>query len=420
MIVVSALSRGNKASGTTNSLLQIAKEASLGRPCEESIEDIASEYLAMWESSDDGKFRQKLEISKRHLIELTIALSKLQELTPKTLDVIVSFGEAWSMMLVTEVLQCLQVPAEGVDLTVFNGKKLNSKMMDSGYYNGLAEYLGHRLDHCKAPVVVVPGFFALPSSNHSVLGTIGRGYSDLCAALLSSACRADSLTIWKQVAGVFAADPDRVAGSHLLESLTPEEAAELTHCGAEVLHPLTMRIAVEAQIPVYIRHASDPELPGTLITNEGIGTHELALATAVTVKEGVTVLHLTSKATEAKFLATVFALLADFGIPVDLISTSRASLSLALSSQPDEGLLQELSKIASLRSADNLAIISLVGQAMRQRVGISAKLFAVLAQAGINIEMISQGASEINISCVVTASKATLALNEIYHHLLKL
>jgi aspartate kinase len=265
------------------------------------------------------------------------------------------------------------------------------------------------------------------------LETIGRGYTDLTAALIAVACKASELQIWKEVDGIFTADPRKVTQAQKIASITPEEAAELTYYGSEVIHPFTMEQVINASIPIRIKNTFNPNGDGTLITpiknvlnpDKTVSTansKSYGRPTAVTVKENITVLNLASnrKSNSHGFFAKAFSILDKFGIIVDLISTSEVNISMAFGSAGEKldqalALLQKCGTVSVLR---NMAIISLVGREMKNTVGVSSKMFGALAKLSINIEMISQGASEINISCVIDQKFATLALNAIHESLI--
>jgi aspartate kinase len=166
--------------------------------------------------------------------------------------------------------------------------------------------------------------------------TIGRGYTDLTSALIAVSFKATELQIWKEVDGIFTADPRKVPLARKIHTISPEEAAELTYYGSEVIHPFTMEQVIRASIPIRIKNTFKPEGEGTIILPEG---HELSSpteakrrATAVTIKDNVIVLnvHSNRKSVSHGFFAQIFLTLDKFGIVVDLISTSEVHISMAL------------------------------------------------------------------------------------------
>jgi aspartate kinase len=223
--------------------------------------------------------------------------------------------------------------------------------------------------------------------------------------------------------------PRKVPTARLVPVITPDEAAELTYYGSEVIHPFTMEQVIRARIPIRIKNVENPRGEGTIIypdekfprgasseSTEGNSTVEYEVSkndlrvetkvpTAVTIKDNIIVLNIHSnrKTISHGFLARIFGTLDRAGVVVDLISTSEVHVSMAMqdisSKKRLDRLHKDLEKIGDITVSKDMAILSLVGKNMRHAVGCAGMMFTALAKAGINIEMISQGASEINISC---------------------
>jgi aspartate kinase len=294
--------------------------------------------------------------------------------------------------------------------------------LDQTFYDYLAGRLNKVVgEHANDYICVVTGFFG-PCPG-SLLTSIGRGYTDLTAALVAVGVNASELQIWKEVDGIFTADPRKVKNARLLAKISPQEAAELTYYGSEVIHPFTMEQVMRSNIPIRIKNTFSPNGDGTLITlmSQSPADLRVKLPTAVTVKDNISVLNIHSnrKTVSHGFLAKIFLILDKFGIVSDLIACSEVHVSIAFGSESKfTNAVSELKKIATVEVVDQQAILSLVGKHMKNMVGISAKLFGVLASNGINIEMISQGASEINISCVIKESEAQKALVLVHDQIL--
>ena len=317
----------------------------------------------------------------------------------------------------------------------------NSKTLTPSFYKTLATLLEFRIRSLPAhKVPVITGFFSpVPGS---LLTTIGRGYTDLCAALLSVSLKAQELQIWKEVDGIFTADPRKVPAARLVPFITPEEAAELTYYGSEVLHPLTMEQVVAVGIPVRILNVWKPYSSGTIIcakkpikaarpltltppVSDGEDDDdeyfegeekEKKLPTAVTMKKDIHLLtiHSNRKSLSHGFLASVFQILDQHELAIDLISTSEVHVSLALLNTSPHAIaaaVEALKVYGSVNARGGLCIVSLVGRHMKHMVGVAGRMFTSLAEAGVNVEMISQGASEIGISCVVREEVAVGAVN---------
>lgn len=308
----------------------------------------------------------------------------------------------------------------------------------------------------------------------------------MLAALAAVGTQARELQIWKEVDGIFTADPRKVKidsfisptcslfsrqvpTARLLARISPDEAAELTYYGSEVIHPFTMAQAIRARIPIRIKNVERPAGEGTvvdpdpdaldgivpdtptstgpprsstpLVYSNGNGNgytpsaSSQRLPTAVTMKEHIMILNVRSnrKTRSHGFLARIFGTLDRYGVIVDLISTSEVHVSMAIAAEPGSGgcstapqtlsngvsssnlvipsgtpkpiikVVQELhaTNTCTLSLRSGMAILSLVGRQMRHSVGVAGRMFETLAKGGVNIEMISQGASEINISCVI-------------------
>lgn len=272
-----------------------------------------------------------------------------------------------------------------------------------------------KLDACGNRVPVVTGFFGnVPGS--LIDGDIGRGYTDLCAALCAVGVKAEELQIWKEVDGIFTADPSKVPTARLLSSITPSEAAELTFYGSEVIHHLTMDQVIRAQppIPIRIKNVKNPRGTGTVVIPDPIlsAAHQLHRSrpsqtylvknpkrpTAVTIKDHITVInvHSNKRSISHGFFARVFSILDEHSISVDLISTSEVHVSLAIHSggtrvEAFAKAEQCLAECGDVSVLSDMAILSLVGADMKNMVGVAGRMFSTLGEHNVNLEMISQG-----------------------------
>ncbi|TPX67729.1 aspartate kinase [Spizellomyces sp. 'palustris'] len=464
IVVLSAMSSHKKAEGTTSRLLEAAKEVlkpnsqrylDIVTIIEEghlkTIENAVAEGPARTEAERDVK----AECSR--LRSFMAAAEVIDEISPRSRDVMISTGEKLSARIFAALLQSQGVDAVYVNLEKLIEAQFDEKAIDQTFYDYLTQRLAAVIEGCGANTVpVVTGYLGpVPGS---ILSTIGRGYTDLTAALIAVGVTARELQIWKEVDGIFTADPRKAPKARLLSSISPEEAAELTYYGSEVIHPFTMEQVIRASIPIRIKNTFKPDGDGTVIIPEGWvppqhadsiecltpgGTripklgedylssktpngNGLALSedqkrpTAVTIKDHVIVLnvHSNRKSVSHGFFAHIFLALDRYGIVVDLISTSEVHVSMALSPNVKESKLEralvELRKYGTVDVIRNMAILSLVGKQMRNMVGIAGLMFETLAKHNVNIEMISQGASEINISCVIEEERAEAALRAIH------
>lgn len=295
--------------------------------------------------------------------------------------------------------------------------------LDPTYYSRAVGIFGKKLKACGDRVPVVTGFFGnVPGS--LIDGDVGRGYTDLCAALCAVSLKAEELQIWKEVDGIFTADPSKVPTARLLHSITPAEAAELTFYGSEVIHHLTMDQVIRAHppIPIRIKNVKNPRGSGTVvIPDPGLAASHLILRTprdgadgaagvnaaavsipkrptAVTIKDNISVInvHSNKRSISHGFFARVFSILDQHSISVDLISTSEVHVSLAIHSASTRveafaNTKKSLEECGDVSVLSEMAILSLVGADMKNMVGVAGRMFSTLGEHNVNLEMISQG-----------------------------
>ncbi|KAG1741522.1 Aspartate/glutamate/uridylate kinase [Suillus paluster] len=425
-----------------------------------TVDLIRSEHMSAAKASiKNPEILQELEAEIDQdcdwLRSFLFAAQVIDEISPRSRDSIIGFGERLGCKLMTAVLRDRGIDAEYVSLEDIipvseDGDSVPEGSLDQAFYDSVTTAVGERIKRCMPRVPVVTGFFGpVPGS---LLRQVGRGYTDLLSALLAVGLEASELQIWKEVDGIFTADPRKVPTARLIPIISPDEAAELTYYGSEVVHPFTMEQVIRRKIPIRIKNVENPlgsgtvihpdpdievpldngfrELPIATLLDQSLANDELRrnkrLPTAVTIKERIVVLNVNSnrKSVSHGFLAGIFGTLDRFGVVVDLISTSEVHVSMAiednLSKTTMERLVGELRKSGTVSVHRDMAILSLVGQQMRNLVGISGRMFTSLGQGNVNIEMISQGASEINISCVIESRDAAKALNLIHQSCLQI
>ncbi|KJE90882.1 aspartokinase [Capsaspora owczarzaki ATCC 30864] len=445
IVVLSAMSSYVKLEGTTSRLMEAATCAVQGdlRQCIKVLNKVKSTHLvAIHEALGESSMAQTMqEVVNEELDQLKSfleAISVIHEISPRSHDVIISLGERLSAKLFAAVLkEKTQLNAVFVSLEQILDPKVDATGQGSSVIGVQAAASGHLRDqsfydliktrmaaviqsHLQAPdvVPVVGGFFGFVPGG--IVETIGRGYTDFTAALIAAGVQAKELQIWKEVDGIFSADPSKVKTAKVLPRISPGEAAELTFYGSEVIHPFTMEQVVRGGIPIRIKNTFRPHLPGTVIDPNAFEPISKRGAVAVTVKDNVTVVTLRSnrKLGSIGFLASVFSIMAKYGLEIDLVSTSEVDVSMTIAKSRNLDLAKrELEAIGTVSVHSELAILSLVGSHMKSTIGISGTMFTTLAKNAINIEMISQGASEINISCVINRSQAQLAMRCVHDEL---
>ena len=463
-VVCSARSTQTKSEGTTTRLL-LASELAIDDNEEEfkkTLQLIRDDHIANAENSiADPILRQKLiesTIEEVDYVEkLLDACCIIGEISPKSLDNIMSCGEKLSCLFMTALLNDNGVNAQYINLSNIvneldydaDGKMSNNeKSLDPSFYKKLSKRIADEIMQLDCGVVpVLTGFFGpVPGG---LLNSVGRGYTDLCAAICAVGLSANELQIWKEVDGIFTADPRKVKSARLLKSVTPDEAAELTYYGSEVIHPFTMEQVIKARIPIRIKNVMNPNGEGTIIYPDNIAKkgeqtpphppvsldtlpgdyfrkqQKMKIPTAVTAKNDIAVvnIHSNKKTLSHGFLANVFGILDKHRTVVDLISTSEVHVSMAVNYDKEKRkiflrVIEDMKKYGDVDVTYDLAIVSLVGIHMKQLIGTAGAMFKVLADEQINIEMISQGANEINISCVISKDNVIKALNALHDNLL--
>ena len=460
-VVCSARSTYTKSEGTTNRLLRAARDVLEPESSKfgELVETIRLDHIEAGRRDVKGQsileaYEESVNAECYKLLKILESAKFLKAVTNQTKDMVISVGEKLSCLYMTALLRDRGANAAYVDLSEIVAFT-TTKAINDNFYTNLGIAIAQKVDLLGEGVVpVITGYFGnVPGG---LLEQIGRGYTDLCAALTAVGLRAKELQIWKEVDGIFTADPRKVPTAKLLDAVTPSEAAELTFYGSEVIHPFTMDQVIKASIPIRIKNVMNPRNNGTVILPDpaddmrtrkpglfrnrsvsNLNKHQPPKRpTAVTIKKGITVLNVHSKKrTRAHgFLMSIFSILDQHGLSVDLISSSEVHISMALhseisllSGQGEEelkiesealkGAVEDLGKWGDVDLVPGMAIISLVGRQLRSMVGISGRFFSTLGEQGINIEMISQGASEINISCVIEERDANRALNVVHTNL---
>lgn len=429
-MVVSALSSDNKAEGTTSRLLAAADTAIAGGSSSSDsyhniLDKVEDTHMSAIYGSMDGDaavrdkachdVRAELKSLRRFLDSLTV----IQEMSARSHDMIIGCGERLSAIVVAGVLTSNGYPATNVDLSTVFPTALNTRRV--GYQTEAIEAIAAAVrPSIEAGIVpVVTGFVGHVEGG--IVNSIGRGYSDLTAALTAAGLGASAMQVWKESDGVFTGNPTKIDAARLLQYVTPREAAELTHFGNEVLHPFTIECAIDGNVPIHILNTFKPDGNGTVIRVDASDDDERLKergrlgVTAVVQKKGISVVNLTSnrKIDSTSFLSRVFAKFEQHHVKVDLISTSETNLSLTLHETTTRAsmaaLVRDLDTLGTCTLFRDRAIVSIIGEDMRSQVGVASETMSCLAAAGVNLEMITQGASEINMSVVIAEDQADLA-----------
>ena len=353
---------------------------------------------ALVSKSELEQLRPGLEEHFEHLQRLLRGIAALGELSPRTMDNVLSFGERLSSMIVS---------------AAFAARKMNSVLVDARQCIVTDAQHTHAVPHFEATneataaklipllnagkVPVMGGFIA--ATRDGITTTIGRGGSDFSAAIVGAAIGAERIEIWTDVDGMKTTDPNLCPDAVRLDEVSFDEAAEMAYFGAKVLHPATLLPAMEKNIPVYVLNSRNPQSKGTCIRAQV--TNHVRKFKAIAVKKGISIISVTAgHMLEAHgFLHDVFQVFKKHHVPVDLVSTSEVSVSLTVDAKGDiAALMADLRNVANVELERDKAIICVL-HSLRGIPGTLAKVFAAIGD--VNVRMVSQGASEINISFVI-------------------
>ena len=412
VVVVSAMGK------TTNKLLAIAA-AAIGGKREEYIRLLhdlrdyhSREARQIVPLSDRADLDRFLDEHFQELTELVKGLAVLGELTPRSIDAISSYGERLSSYIVTLGFRNAGMAAEHVDsrdVVITDKRHTQAAPNFPETYARLSKTIPPLAAHS---VVVMGGFIA--STEDGVTTTLGRGGSDYTAAIVGAGIDAEEIQIWTDVDGMLTADPTILPGGHRVKTISFAEAAELAYFGAKVLHPATVVPAIEKNIPVMILNSRRPDVPGTRITAESVHCDNVVKSIACKRKITTVNIHSTRMLMAHGFLRRIFEVFDRYETPVDMVATSEVSVSLTIdNTRHIDLILGEIRQFAEATVEHDGVIVCLVGENIRYTPGVARRVFNSLD--GINIRMISQGASLLNISFVVAEAdllRTVTALHE--------
>jgi aspartate kinase len=411
IVVVSAMSK------VTDTLLKAA--AAAGKNDREGAlrlsDGLRTRHLTTAAELVTGDRLTSLQLNIHHdfdaLDDLLRGISAVGELTPRTSDHVVSFGERLSSVIIAaafaeQSLASTHVDARTVILTDDHYGKAtpNPRAIE----NALTAQVLPLLDLGKVPVL--GGFIG---SCDGITTTLGRGGSDYTAALVGGALHAGAIEIWTDVNGIMTTDPRIVPEALRVKTISFEEAAELAYFGAKVLHPATILPAVQKNIPVYVLNSRNAENEGTKIT--ATPPPCASPFKSIAAKKQLTIIDIVASRMLLAhgFLKAVFDVFDKHGCAIDMVATSEVSISVTVDSrQALPAICEELSRIADVKCEGNKALICLVGEDIRGISGISGQVFSSISH--INVRMISQGASEINMSFMINEEDVEEAIRSLH------
>lgn len=414
--------------GVTDQLAETARLASGGGDAHlESLRELEKRHLEAIrelirvQEQSEALTRFKLEFNQ--LEDILQGISLVREITPKTMDFVVGFGERFSALILAAALK-----DQGLNALYVDARQLIKTDNEHGQARVLTEPTYRNIRHFfkehKGVISVVTGFIS--STPDQITTTLGRGGSDLTASLLGAAMQVEEIEIWTDVDGLMTADPGKVPRAFPIREVSYEEAMEMSHFGAKVIYPPTIQPALHAGIPISVRNTFNPDQPGTLIKKEAAPTDRLIKGITsidevalITIKGGGMI-------GVSGISARLFTALAREKINILLITQASSEHTVTLAVLPQMGELAEQvirdefeqefeqQHIDQVIVERDLSIIAIVGDNMRKIPGISGRVFSALGRNGVNIVAIAQGSSERNISFVVNRMDSRKAMKTLH------
>ncbi len=413
LVVVSAMGK------TTEQLLTMGEEAAAGEktPAIERLRRLREmherEIGALLPHAARENLRLILDSHFHEMADLIEQLADRGEVSPPSSDALASYGERLSSQLITLVFSNLGMDAAHVDarcVILTDGRHKAAAPLYPQTYARIRDKISPLIEAKRVPVL--GGFIG--ATEKGVTTTLGRGGSDFSAAIFGAGLGAEEIQIWTDVDGVMTCDPKLVPEAHCVKTISFAEAAELAYFGAKVLHPATLLPAVEKNIPIVVLNSRRPEVPGTRIVAEAVPCANVIKA--ISCKKGISIVNIrsTRMLMAHGFLQRIFESFSRAETAVDMLASSEVSVSLTIDNPgrlPE--ICQSLREFSDVTVEENHAIVCVVGDNLRHTPGVAARAFGALK--GVNIRMISQGASVLNIGFVVAACDAEKAVTLLHH-----
>ena len=392
-----------------------------------AIKNIHSDILSTLMGADNTKAQNHLEAELQRLKRLLDGIFLINELSPKTSDALVSFGERLSAYIIAETMKSRGLSAEqknSQDLIVTSAVFTKAEVKFEKTNQNIQDYV----KQAQQRITILPGFIS--RSETGEVTTLGRGGSDFTAAIVAAALEVKKLQIWTDVSGMFTTNPKLVKHAFPIKQLSYQEAMELSHFGAKVLYPPTVQPVLDKNIPIHIKNTLRPEDTGTIIATKSSpinGENPNPVKGISNINNiNLLTLHGNGMIGIPGFSKRLFEILAQEKINVIFITQASSEHSICFGVDKKDALLAKeaidlnfeneisLNKIHPIAIETELSIIALVGDKMKSHQGISGKMFSTLGKNNINIRAIAQGASEKNISAVIAEKDVKKALNTLH------
>jgi aspartate kinase len=422
--------------GVTDALVDVADHA--GRGQKERVREFMETVQARHKKAAEGAIMDEVILSttlktiqerSEELRNILVGVAHIGELTPRSRDYVLSYGEKLSAPLLQGVLEDLGVRAKaltGGEAGIVTDNRFGeaSPLMNVTTLQ-VRQALEPLLEDGIMPVV--SGFIA--STQDGVQTTLGRGGSDYTASIIGAAIKADEVWVWKEVDGLMTANPKLVKSAKMIETISFAEAMELAHFGAEVIHPKALECAAKYQLSFRVKSIKSPDSKGSAIVSEVKVKHG-DIVKAITNINDVSLITVSgaSMVGTPRLAAKVLQVLTDENINVLMISQSSSEESITLAIPKASGSKAqnalELSLLGSkqvreVSTEDGLSIVAVVGAGMRGTPGVAARVFGIMAEHKVNIRAIAQGSSELNISFIIRKEDGKKAI-EALHNAFKL
>ncbi|MGF1639254.1 MAG: bifunctional aspartate kinase/homoserine dehydrogenase I [Cyclobacteriaceae bacterium] len=424
---ISVIVVSSAVSGVTNKLLETGLKAAANDPTyTDNLKELETRHFDLVKSLMDIKKRGEVLAEVKRLLneleDLTHGVLLLKELSPRTQDLLLSFGERLSCRIIAAYAR-----QQGIEAAYLDARKLIKTDNNFGKARVLREITienikSHFTDYNE--VAVVTGFIS--STERGGTTTLGRGGSDYTASIIGAALDCEEIEIWTDVDGVMTSDPRKVKKAFPLPDLSYVEAMEMSHFGAKVIYPPTIHPALERKIPLRIRNTFNPAFEGTLI-------HDVAnkgdyLIKGISSISNISLINLQGSGMVGVpgVSSRLFSALAQSDISVILITQASSEHSICFAIEPKDATGATLAierefaneinigKIDPVQVETDLCIVAIIGENMRNTPGIAGKMFESLGKNGINVVAIAQGSSELNLSVVISEADHSKALNTLH------
>ena len=358
-------------------------------------------------------FGGELDLARGELSDLLMRVSRRSLPLSMLKDAIVSYGEQLSSRLLAEVLKAKGVKARQVDarrLIVTDDEYGAAQPIWDETEKLIQLELGPIIADAEVPIM--GGFIAANRGGETT--TLGRGGSDYSAAMVAAALRAGELQIWTDVTGVMTCDPRICGEARTIPVLSYEEAAELAYFGAKVLHPKTIKPAVDHAIPVRVCNTFEPDAIGTMVlADSAVVPNKIK---SIAHKKNITILRITSARMLGSygFMSALFQVFERFRTVIDVISTSEVSVALTLDNTAElDKIVTELQRLGDVEVESGYAVICVVGEGLRASTGLASQVFSTIED--VNVALISHGASSVNLTFVIKEENAADVIKKLHH-----